>query len=375
MRIDFRGKLVDQPEIRAGFIGCGSHSFRNVYPTFQFAPVSLVATCDLQIEKARAFATKFGASAAYADYREMLQKETLDAVFIVTGYDKDGRPLYPPIAADCIRAGYHVWMEKPPAATCTELAELREAAVKAGVNVMVGMKKMFFPANEKAAQLMRKPEFGDVSLVTLQYPQYVPTAEEMARYARGERVEKVVGFLDHLCHPVSLMLFLLGMPRTLYYERSSSGAGLATFTFGSGAVATLALTHGSARDGGMERTTIVGDKGQHIVVDNNVRVTYYRNPPYESGTGYGAAPNYYTGGLGDGTVSWEPEWSLGQLYNKALFLLGYYGEVNEFARSILEKRPVSKAHLEHAWQATRIFEAFGDGAGKVIRLLPRHPPL
>jgi predicted dehydrogenase len=375
MRIDFRGKLVDQPEIRAGFIGCGSHSFRNIYPTFQFAPVSLVATCDLQIDKAQAFAAKFGAASAYADYREMLQKETLDAVFIVTGYDKDGRPLYPPIAADCIRAGCHVWMEKPPAATCKELDALQTAAVKAGVNVMVGMKKMFFPANEKAAQLMRKPEFGHVSLVTLQYPQYVPTAEEMARYARGERVEKVVGFLDHLCHPVSLMLFLLGMPRTLYYERSTSGAGLATFTFGSGAVATLALTHGSARDGGMERTTIVGDKGQHIVVDNNVRVTYYRNPPYEPGTGYGAAPNYYSGGLGDGTVSWEPEWSLGQLYNKALFLLGYYGEVNEFARSILEKRPASKAHLGHAWQATRIFEAFGEGPGKVIPLPPRRPPL
>jgi predicted dehydrogenase len=370
MRIDFRGKLVDQPEIRAGFIGCGSHSFRNVYPTFQFAPVNLVATCDLQLDKAQAFATKFGASAAYADYREMLAKEQLDAVFIVTGYDKDGRPLYPPIAADCIRAGCHVWMEKPPAATCKELEDLQKVAGKAGVNVMVGMKKMFFPANEKAAQLMREPEFGQVSLATFQYPQYVPTVEEMAAYMRGERVEKVVGFLDHLCHPVSLMLFLLGMPRTLYYERSSSGAGLAMFTFASGAAATLVLTHGAARDGGMERTLLVGDKGSHIVVDNNIRVTYYRNPPYEPGTGYGAAPNYYTGGLGDATVSWEPEFSLGQLYNKALFLLGYYGEVNEFARSILEKRPPAKAHLEHAWQATRIFEAFAEGGGKVIPLRP-----
>ncbi len=70
MRIDFRGQLADQPEIRAGFIGCGSHSFRNVYPTFQFAPVKLVATCDLKVEKAEAFRAKFGAASAYADYRQ-----------------------------------------------------------------------------------------------------------------------------------------------------------------------------------------------------------------------------------------------------------------------------------------------------------------
>jgi predicted dehydrogenase len=368
MRINFRGQLVDQPEIRAGFIGCGSHSFRNIYPTFQFAPVNLVATCDLEIEKARAFAAKFAAAHAYADYREMLAREQLDAVFIVTGYDKMGRPVYPPIAADCLRAGCHVWMEKPPAATCKELADLDALSRQTGRNVMVGLKKMFFPANEKAAELMRQPEFGRISLATFQYPQYVPAVEELAAYAQGQRVEKVVGFLDHLCHPVSLMLFLLGMPHTLYYQRSPSGAALATFTFPSGTVASLALTHGASRDAGMERTLLVGDAGRHIVVDNNVRVMYHRDPPYEPGTGYGTAPNYYTGVPGDTTASWEPEFSLGQLYNKGLFLLGYYGEVNEFARSILAKRPVAKAHLEHAWQATHIFEAFAQGPGEVIRL-------
>ena len=64
--------------IRAGFIGCGSHSFRNIYPTFQFAAVNLVATCDLVPEKAAAYAEQFGAERSYADYREMLEKELLE---------------------------------------------------------------------------------------------------------------------------------------------------------------------------------------------------------------------------------------------------------------------------------------------------------
>ena len=37
MRINFTGKIVDESEITAGFIGCGSHAFRNLFPVFQFA--------------------------------------------------------------------------------------------------------------------------------------------------------------------------------------------------------------------------------------------------------------------------------------------------------------------------------------------------
>ena len=86
MRIGFKGKLVDEPEIRAGFVGCGSHSFRNIYPTFQFAPVKLIATCDLEIEKAEAFKTKFGAEKAYSDYHEMIDKKELDFVIVSTPF-------------------------------------------------------------------------------------------------------------------------------------------------------------------------------------------------------------------------------------------------------------------------------------------------
>ncbi len=365
-RINFHGRLVDEPEIRAGFIGCGSHSFRNIYPTFQFAPVNLVATCDLEIEKAKAFAKKFGATSTYTDYKEMLRKEKLDAVFIVTGWDnKTGRPLYPPIVRDCLEAGVHVWFEKPPAFACDEIDMLREAAKKANRNVLVGLKKMFFPANEKAKELTTAESFGSIELVLLQYPQHVPTVEEFTTYTTKHNWA-VASFLDHLCHPAALLVFLLGMPKTLYYERSPSGAGNATFGYGAGGpVASFAMTAGSSNNGGMERTTIVSNTRQHIVVENNHRVSLHRNPP---GVGYGDAPNYFLGNANETTATWDPEFSLGQLYNKGIFLLGYYNEVNEFARSILEKRPVAKGTLDHAWQVTRLFEAFAEGPNKVITL-------
>lgn len=363
MRIDFKGKLVDEPEIKAGFIGCGSHSFRNLYPTFQFAPVNLVAVCDLDKEKAKAFVKKFGAQNGYSNHHEMLEKESLDAVFICTGYDNKGRPQFPKLAIDCLNAGCHVWIEKPPASSCLEIEEMQKSAEKNRKNVVVGLKKIFFPANEKARQLMELEDFGKPSLLMLQYPQYIPTKDQFEEYFENNNFH-VIGFLDHICHPASLLVFLFGMPNSLYYERTSNGAGVALFRYESGALASLAFTNGASLPQDMERTIIISDSGRHITVENNICVIYHKMPPM----GYGDVPDYFKGNPEEVSSVWEPEFSLGQLYNKGLFLLGYYNEVNEFARSILEKRVPHKGTLEQARQVTRIFEAFSHGPGKTISL-------
>ncbi len=378
MRINASGKSVER-RIRAGYIGCGSHSFRNVLPAFQFAPIELVATCDLDPAKAKEFARAFGATASYSDYHEMLRDPAIDAVFVVTGYDRDGRPLYPTIAVECLRAGKHVWIEKPPAASIVDVERMRAASLASGKQVMVGFKKMFMPANEKAKELQDSEDFGGVSMVLMRYPQYLPEASVLRGYfhaastgssesntstqARGQ----AISFLDHICHPVSLMLLLLGMPRTLHYDRSLSGGGVASFTFASGAIASLALTDHASSNGGMESTFIVSAaKSRHIIVDNNLRVSYHRHP----GTRYGSSPSYFVGGPDEATAVWDPEFSLGQLYNKGVFLLGYVGEVTEFANAVLDGRAPSKGTLEHAWQATRIAAAFAEGPGKTIALQP-----
>jgi predicted dehydrogenase len=263
-----------------------------------------------------------------------------------------------------LKAGKHVWMEKPPAASSTDIEHLKSLA--GNRLVMTGFKKMFFPANEKAKELMGLPDFGKTQLATIQYPMPIPEADEFTRYLdKREHVPSMISFLDHLCHPVSLLLFLMGMPQKLFFERASNGAGVATFSYADGRVATITLSWRSPHDGGMERTTVVSDRSRSIVVENNIRVRYHRDAP---GRGYGSNPNYYVGAPEETSAVWEPEFSLGQLYNKGLFLLGYYGEVNEFARAILDRRPLSKCHLDHAWQATRIFEAFAGGPGKVIEL-------
>ncbi len=344
--------------IRAGFIGCGGHAWRNVYPTFQYAPVDLAAVCDLDLARAQAFARQFGAGKAYASHAEMLASEDLEAVFIVTGYDERGHPQSVPLAIEALAAGCHVWMEKPPAASVEEVRAMMEAAERAGRTVMVGFKKMFFPSIVQAKAIMGRPEFGPVSSVSIRYPQSLPPEADR----RDDR--KMVGFLDHLVHPASILLYLMGSFRSVWFRREdSSGAGVAMLRFRSGAVGTLHLAAGQSGTSPLERLEVIG-RGSNVVVENGAKVTWYR--PGSLGP-YGRAPSFLTD-VDHAPLCWEPEFSLGQLYNKNLFLLGYVPEVQHFCRCVLEGKAPDRAGLPDALEILRLYEAFRGPEGVEVEL-------
>jgi len=368
LHLDFHGRLTQDRRLRVGVIGCGSHAYRNIYPTLQFAPTELVATCDLDQPRAQAFARQFGALEAFNDHHAMLACADIEGVLIVTNYDEHGRPRYAKLALDCLRAGKHVWIEKPPAAEPAELDEVERISEQSGLRFMVGLKKMYAPANEKAFALSRLADFGNIALLSAQYPTGVPSVDEFVRYGNGEAVNRVVGFLDHLCHPMSVIFLLLGVPRTLMYQRTDGGSGAAIFTFDNGAVASLLLPEWQIRTGGMEHLQIVSDHGRRIVVENNTRVSYWRDSAAPLGTGYGAQPDFYNAPLETASNVWEPEFSLGQLYNKGLFIHGYYNEITAFARAIMDNQPITKGTVAHAKATAHVFQAFAGGPGKMIQI-------
>ncbi|MSS71783.1 MAG: Gfo/Idh/MocA family oxidoreductase [Candidatus Latescibacteria bacterium] len=355
--------MVEERKIRAGFIGCGGHAFRNIYPTLQFAPVDLVATCDLVAERAQRTARQFGALRAYTDYREMLEKEDLEGVFIVTGYDPQNRPLYPGMAMDCMRAGCHAWIEKPPAASVAEIEQMMAVERETGKFTMVGLKKAFFPAIQRMKEITERPEFGGVTSICLKYPQSIPAeGEKDLATSPGMR-----GFLDHIVHPGSIIDYVMGKIRRIYYERSPNGGGVMSMQFVSRATGVLHFTHGRSGTGPLERVEVVG-QGANVVVDNGVRLTYYR-PGGRGEGGYGRATNFMGDDAG-APITWEPEWSLGQLYNKQIFLLGYAFEVIAFAECILEGRRPERGSLDSARELMKLFEAFQRPPGEIITINP-----
>jgi predicted dehydrogenase len=332
-----------------------------VYPCLQYAPVELVAVCDRREDRAREFARLFGAAAAYADHQEMLAREKPQVVFIVTGYDADARPTYPPLAMDVMRAGAHAWIEKPPAASTEEIRSMMAVEAETGRFTMVGFKKMFFPTVAKAAEIAARPEFGGIASVALRYPQSLPSVEK-----RGD-ARAMLGFLDHLCHPASILQRIAGPVERFSYEREPINGGLAvSLRFRSGSVGCLHLAAGSSGTSPLERLEVIG-RGANVVVENGCRLTYYR-PGRRGEGGYGRSASFI--GPDDGApLRWEPEFSLGQLYNKGLFLLGYAPEILAFCDYALRGEPPAHAGLTDALAITELYEAFvGAGEGEVVYL-------
>jgi hypothetical protein len=116
--IDIAGRVAYRYEyerrVPCVFIGAGGHSYRNIYPTFQYAPVDLRAVCDLDISRAANFARIFGAGAHYSDHHIMLHREKPTAVFIVTSYDGEGRVQALQLALDCLAAYNAVAVSRSP---------------------------------------------------------------------------------------------------------------------------------------------------------------------------------------------------------------------------------------------------------------------
>lgn len=351
--------------LRVGFIGCGGHSYRNIFPTFRYAPIELCAVSDINLERAQEYQRVFGAGAAYSDYREMLATENLDCVFIVTNYDEDGKPRYPAIAMDAMRAGASAWIEKPPASSTAELEAMMAVEVETGRFVQVGYKKMFTTAYTRAQEIVASEEFGGLQQLIVRYPQRMPAPA--GRFdLTGD--PGAIGFLDHVGHPLAILQALGGNPTSMIYLwEATNGSFTTLFTLANGAIATWLSPAGQGRSAPTERVEAIGRQA-HLVVENSVKLTYYR--PRKAFI-YGRQSSFLHD-ADTAPVVWEPEFSLGNLYNDNHVFLGYVPEVRDFCANVLNDTYPTRATLRDAWVQTHIYESYRHPAGTVIDLQP--PP-
>ncbi|HZZ37265.1 MAG TPA: hypothetical protein VFE03_16200, partial [Caulobacteraceae bacterium] len=221
------------------------------------------------------------------------------------------------------------------------------------------LKKVFFPAVAKVKEILSTSAFGAPSSIYVRYPQHIPAFGE-----RGE-LPKMLGLLDHIYHPAAIIQHLMGPIERLTYEwEPTCGASVAALRFASGAVGCLHLAAGASGSSPLERLEVIG-RGANVVVDNGVKLTYYRRARYPE---YGRADNW----LSDeeyAPLHWEPEFSLGQLYNSNLFTLGYAQEVRHFCDSVLSGQAPTRGGLEDVLEIMTLFEAYRTtDAGRTVVL-------
>ena len=350
--IDFRPRHEYESHLRVALVGCGGHAFRHILPALNYLPIQLVATCDVDAGRAEHYARTFGAERAFASYEQLLEwapDASVDAVLLVLGF-KDGRPQYRDFTLAALDKNLHVWMEKPPAAAIGEVEEMAQAQRRTGRVVQVGYKHYFFPAIVKARQLMEGPEFGAVTSLNASYPLRIMPPEQ-----RQDPRRQPINY--DMCHPASAIHALMGDIDSVWFDRAENGGGVAALRFVSGAVGVLHCANGKPATAPNERFEVVGTNAS-VVVDNVIRLTYYRpGTRGQPGQKYGRMPEFF-GEDEHAPIHWEPEFNLGQLYNMSTFLQGYAQELAQFVECVRTGTQPPRAGLRDALHLTHFYEAF-----------------
>lgn len=143
---EFRGqtRTVEVPE--------SPKKFANIY-----------ALCDVDTEKAGFMFQAYPRAKRYTDWREMLEKEpNIDAVMIATPDHN-----HAPIAAAAMKAGKHVYVEKPMCKTVYETRELRRIAKETGVVTQMGNQGHNQEGTYRILEWVKAGVLGDVREVRL----------------------------------------------------------------------------------------------------------------------------------------------------------------------------------------------------------------
>lgn len=116
------------PTLRLGLIGAGRFAQTHVDAFRRLEGVEIAAVCRRDPRELEAVRRRWEVPLAFADYRDLLALDAVDAVAIVTTADSHFE-----IARAAIAAGKHVLCEKPLTLRAAESKELLDLAERAGV--------------------------------------------------------------------------------------------------------------------------------------------------------------------------------------------------------------------------------------------------
>ena len=187
------GSFYAAKTYRVGLIGTGWYGKSDLFRLMQVAPVNVVALCDVDKNQLNEAATMIGqrtkgakAPRLYNDYRKMLAENALDIVLI--GTPDHWHALN---AIDAMKAGAHVYVQKPISVDVLEGEAMLAAARKYNRVVQVGTQRRSTPhLIEAKKNIVDAGRLGKVSHVEMCCYYHM-------RNRSNPPVEPVPAFLDY----------------------------------------------------------------------------------------------------------------------------------------------------------------------------------
>jgi len=195
-----------------GIIGCGSIS-RFHFNGLEKAGAGIVRVADVDMSRAAQCAARFGAAVS-SDWREVLDDPKVSVVSVLAP-----ARLHREICLAAIEAGKHIICEKTMAADAGEAYDIACAVRNSGTIFFTAFMKRFFPAVEKAVELL--PSLGRLfSAHVRTYQNWGDLYSLKSASDHGWILEGYGGGIIKCAgsHMLDLMLHLLGRPAGVYAD-------------------------------------------------------------------------------------------------------------------------------------------------------------
>ncbi len=199
----------------------------------------LEAVASRDAERAKDFATKFGAARFYSSYEELVADPSIDAVYIATphGYHCEHALL-------CLQNGKAVLCEKPMALSNRQVQMMVDASRGNNAFLMEAMWTRWLPLMDKVSELIQSGRLGTVKHIRADFGFKAAFDPESRLYnlALGGG-----SLLDIGVYPLFLVLYLLGEPDTIRAAAHLAPTGAdetcqALFQYADGRSAVIAST-------------------------------------------------------------------------------------------------------------------------------------
>jgi predicted dehydrogenase/threonine dehydrogenase-like Zn-dependent dehydrogenase len=253
-------------QVGLGVIGAGNFCKSMLLPHLSRRPmVQMIGICAATGISANDTGKRFGFKYATCNPQEILSDPDVNSVLIATPHN-----LHAPLAADALRAGKRVFVEKPLALKAEHLNELERICREENPGLMVGYNRRFAPHVQELARWMHSQPAPWIAT-------YRINAGRLPSGHWYSDAEKGGGrLLGEVCHFVDLLIFLFGS----YPERVSAESAYGfsskkspednaayTLCFRSGSVAHIIYSSEGDTSVGKERLEVIGNGGLALLQD------------------------------------------------------------------------------------------------------------
>ncbi|MEM2424874.1 MAG: Gfo/Idh/MocA family oxidoreductase [Candidatus Bathyarchaeia archaeon] len=191
--------------VRVAVVGAGFWGRNHVRVLSEIPEVELVAVCDADGRRAEEIAGKYGLK-PYKDSMEMYRAEEIDAITLCVWSSNLAKE-----TIKALKAGKHVFVEKPMASSVEEaLRSLRLAKAK-GLKLQVGFIERFNPGVMKAKKAIEDGVIGTLVLAT---------AKRVSRWP--ERIGDVGVIKDTAIHDIDVIRYLFNEDPVAVYAKAGS---------------------------------------------------------------------------------------------------------------------------------------------------------